>query len=846
MKHKSAQIVTRLLVLVLLGILLVSSVGVFPKGHPDNLVFAAVKNDSSLTQTVLGIGGGGAVFTPRISPFNANDLIVTVDMGGVYISHDAGEKWHRKNLNGQVLTAYFDPTQENIVYAGGSGLYRSLDNGDNFELFFPRQDDLKASLNNGENNMRYLYTHSGIYPTDKVVKDVLVNPHDTNNVFVMMFAGGGAGLGGAIYETRDNGKTFTEIVTYTKTKRANANILFELNKLFYQAENNALYFATSEGVYRYNRATGTTATVYASAAGIVDITTVVENGKTQFIVVENSAAVAGCKTRVFYTADFLDLNDLTADIIAGLPRTITNGGQQTTYDWSFSYLDATATNNIYLAQGSYAADKSVYVYGIEGILHYDGHGSSWLYGNNPAIDNNARNQMSLKNRAWSDGNYKSYGIAVSKQAGREDTILYSTITGVYYSPNSKDFYQRYCQVIKNGNTDYYATTGLDEQTTYGIVIDPFNQDHVFILNTDLGLIRSADGGNTWQRAIEGVPGNIYFNSYDMVFDPRHQGVAYSLWSNRHDVPYAPANESGKAGKFLYSANGGKSWDAAYSTGIPADAIPVKMSVVFPEDKNAAAVIYVATFNRGFFVSNDAGKTFVELNNGITPVEYNATNSFILGYDIEAKDGRVFALTARSTYQSGIQPGEVFELKDNVWQKITLPDGVDNPRDIYYHDATLYISCTTNRKFTTADKFYNHAGGVYAYQDGDTRLIFDESISATGVQIDSKGTLFVSDINGNIYRKEVNGAYQKIYDQFHTISKGIQLNGDNELYLATLGGGLLKLTGLSNLYTEPAAEQPGSYLALWIGLSVVALAVAAIIIWGLMYFRRRQKTVSTTR
>lgn len=328
--------------------------------------------------------------------------------------------------------------------------------------------------------------------------------------------------------------------------------------------------------------------------------------------------------------------------------------------------------------------------------------------------------------------------------------------------------------------------------------DPFNKDNVFILNTDLGLIRSEDGGNTWQRALNGVPSNVTLNSYDMVFDPRNEGVAYSLWSNRHDAPYSAWDVLNKSGRFLYSSDGGKSWDASYSAGIPSDAIPVKMSVVFPADKNADAVIYVATFNRGFFVSYDSGKTFAALNNGITPVEYNASDSLILGCDIEAKDGRVFALTAKSSYNGATQPGEVFELKEGVWRKIALPDGVNNPRDIYFSGETLYISCTTNSKYINSTEFYNYAGGVYAYKDGQTSLIFDDGISVAGVQTDSKGVMYLSDINGNIYRKAEGGDYVKIYELYHSISKGVQLENDDVLYLPTLGGGLLKLEGLQNL------------------------------------------------
>ncbi|MCM1194813.1 MAG: hypothetical protein NC332_02645, partial [Firmicutes bacterium] len=745
--------------------------------------------------------------------------------------------WVRKNLNGQAITAYFDPVSEGVIYAGGSGLYRSVDNGENFDLFFPRSDDLIARLSSGENNKQFLYTRSGIYPTNMVVKSVLVNLHDSSNVFILMSSPSGAEGNGIIYETADDGVTFKKIISYSKSRKNSSNVIFDFNKLLYCKETSTLYYATNEGVYKYNE-TEAAETVYSSQTGIVDIVTTNENGKTSFIAVENGSEIENCDTKVFVTQNFKDIDDITQKIVNGLPVTVTSKNLETEYKWSFTYLDATSVDNIYLTQASYAEDRSIYAYGIEGILHFDGDRSSWLYGNNPSIDNNARNQMCLKNRGWSDGNYKPYGIAVSKQAGYENAVLYSTITGAYYSPNGEDFYQRYCNVINDGTSVKYATNGLNEQTTYGVAINPFDSDNIFIMNTDFGLIGSSDGGKSWQRANNGVPSNVVGNSYDMQFDPRNEGVAYSLWSNRHDVPYSPGNESGKAGAFLRSTDGGKTWDAEYSVGIPSDAIPVKMSIVFPADASADATIYTATFNRGFFVSYDSGRTFTPLNDGITPVEYNAADKFILGYDIEAKDGKVFALTARSAYGGSVQAGEVFELAENRWRKIELPNGVTNPRDIYYNNGVLYISATTNRIFEYSNgvEFYNYAGGVYTYKDDEINLIFDDGISATGTQVDSKGTLFISDINGNIYRKETGGEYAKIYDSFHSISKGIQLTDDDTVYLATLGGGLLKLEGLSGLYSERNGN--GKNIAAYVCIAIGAAAATATVL--LIIFARKKK------
>ncbi len=103
-------------------------------------------------------------------------------------------------------------------------------------------------------------------------------------------------------------------------------------------------------------------------------------------------------------------------------------------------------------------------------------------------------------------------------------------------------------------------------------------------------------------------------------------------------------------------------------------------------------------------------------------------------------------------------------------------------------------------FKNGNDFNNYGAGVYTYENGKFTQIFDESISTTSVQIDSKGTIYISDIDGNIYRKEKNKDYQKIYADYHYRSKGIELspNGDY-LYLASFGGGLLKLENLNSLY-----------------------------------------------
>jgi len=134
------NILTILVILIIFKPVKVIDVG-YKKFESNNFVsdFSDIESlySNKLKDKILGIGGGGVVFQPKFSPFNDKEMAITVDMGGIYISHNAGESWQRKNLEGVVHAIHYDSSRENVLYVGGSGVYKSNDNGRNFELFFP-------------------------------------------------------------------------------------------------------------------------------------------------------------------------------------------------------------------------------------------------------------------------------------------------------------------------------------------------------------------------------------------------------------------------------------------------------------------------------------------------------------------------------------------------------------------------------------------------------------------------------------------------------------------------------------------------------------------------------------
>jgi len=753
--------------------------------------------EPQLKATKLGIGGGGALFEPAISPFNSNEMLVVPDMGGIYISHNKGENWDRVNLYGTVISATYDPNLEGVIYAGGSGLYRSTDNGNNFELIFPKEDDIIARYTHNENGLQYYFTHSGIYDRNKYVKNILIDPDDSNHIFILCYSY----KNGIVFESTDNGENFNKLFTYTKS--TSPSIQFDFNELIYRKETKDLFVINDEQIIRYNLDAKTQTTEYESDLGLVDVTTVYEDNKTYFIIIEKTDELENSDTKVYYTNDFKNKIDITDTLTSVQPNSFHNNTYgDITYKYDFHYISATSLNNIYITNWSYQNTSSIkpYPYTIDGIIRYHNGEAKYLYGN-PFKDHNT-----LASRGWCDGNTYSLGIATSKQ--NEDEFIFTTLCGVCYSPDNTHIYPRYSTVTEGVYPNAkYVTSGIDEQATYGVYEDPFHEGVLLLLNTDLGLIRSEDNGKSWTRAINGIPNKWNNTIYDAAFDQRKENYVYSLWSGRHNAPYDAKNETdGRYGGFAISTDGGKTWDATYSSGLPENAIPVKMSVVYPENSDEVT-IYVATFNEGFFVSYDSGKTFTEMNNGIEKVSYKEEEKYqyILASDIEVKEGHIFGITAKNYYNNeDTQSGQLYEYIDGIWQKIELPKNVKTPRDIYYHDGILYISgvATPVWDYKNGTDFNNFGGGVYTYKDGIFTQIFDESISTTSVQIDSRGTIYISDINGNIYRKETDKDYEKIYDSYFYISKGLQISSDDDyLYLASFGGGLLKLENLNSLYSH---------------------------------------------
>lgn len=78
--------------------------------------------------TPVGIGGGGTLYAPAISPHDPNLLFVACDMGGVYRSANGGATWtlldKRQLRDAACCPVLFHPCDDRVVFACVSDCFK--------------------------------------------------------------------------------------------------------------------------------------------------------------------------------------------------------------------------------------------------------------------------------------------------------------------------------------------------------------------------------------------------------------------------------------------------------------------------------------------------------------------------------------------------------------------------------------------------------------------------------------------------------------------------------------------------------------------------------------------------
>src|SRR5215470_1720 len=163
----------------------------------------------------------------------------------------------------------------------------------------------------------------------------------------------------------------------------------------------------------------------------------------------------------------------------------------------------------------------------------------------------------------------------------------------------------------------------DGQQIPALAVDPRDPNKLFAAvlghpygpSQELGIYRSTDGGQTWQRVIskdENTGGS------NVEIDPSNPDVIYaSMWEAR-EGPWEDGNLFNGSGGGLYkSSDGGNNW-RQLSNGLPKDLAQIYVAVAPSDSRRLYATVGTASGKLGVYRSDDAGENWVQITQDPRP------------------------------------------------------------------------------------------------------------------------------------------------------------------------------------------------------------------------------------
>lgn len=488
-----------------------------------------------------GIGGGGALFFPRINPANDEEFYVSCDMSELFHSSDFGLHYDQipfQKLQASGANTTYEWTENpEIAYSnhndGNNGYpVRTLDGGASWQVL-PGHD-----------------------PDNEAVYRMAANYQKPNQLLLNYY--------GDIFITHDFGTTF-QLVKHA----SNNGVGLIMGGVFFDGAN--IYIGTNEGIFQ-------------SANGGVSFTLLPASGLAAGQVIWSFAAGKSNGTTRFacITADAADVYNgvmpweywgfvkgvYVMDNASGIWQAKTAGID---FDQHFVMYAAMAWNDA----------NTIYLGGSDGdlgaplVLKSNNAGNDWssvfLSVNNQHINTGWSGYQGDKNWGWGE---TCFGISVAPL--NSSKVMYSDFGFVHVSSDGGDHWrQAYIDTNSQNPADAptpkkqsYQSIGLENTTCWQVHWQ--NSDEMLAAFSDIGMIRSSDQGSRWGFTQNGLSVN---SVYRIVAAPA-QNQLFAACSGIHDMYQstrlqdAQLDANDAAGKVFVSSDGGDNWSVHHDFGHP--------------------------------------------------------------------------------------------------------------------------------------------------------------------------------------------------------------------------------------------------------------------------------------
>ncbi|WP_161992004.1 VPS10 domain-containing protein [Flagellimonas algicola] len=741
----------------------------------------------------IGPGGGGAMFNPAINPADHENVFVSCDMTGSFVTYDGGQKWRMFNLRGVTKFFDFDKNDGDIVYAGTSQiLYKSTDNGVSWKPIHPSPNDIIDIVSQGDHADERVISKDSILTN---VEGIAVDPMDSQRLYLL------SRKRKIDYWPRGRNQRFYMELSVSLDGGESWEVLdklrFDLDNIFIDpnspVDNRTIYVSGKDGLgVKINGVWGNVnlpmdaGSITKYVDGIDSITQehliYIITGKSYF----NPGG--GEDSKIYVTRNG---GRSWRQVDFPLGKLKLEGAEDMEYrDIAVSYYHP---ENIYLSYSNLKFSQDSIAIGVARSKNY---GETWELVwkdiNQTPTENMDRGWLNERfGPTWGEN---PFHLSVSDN---DPELCFGTDFGrtVKTVDGGKTWKQLYTKKIKGNG---WTSRGLQVTTGYMLAFDPFDRQHIFMADTDTGLMESQDGGKSWTSATRnnGVPRHWVNTTYWVKFDPEVKNRLWATMSANHDLPrpkmWRNKDMSDYKGGVLTSEDGGKTW-TVISHGI-GEIAPTHM-VMDHGSTTEERTLYVAAFGKGVYKTVDGGKTWSLKNKGLEgdqPAAWRLTRS---------KKGDLYLVVFRKSDDGSIGndgDGLLYKSTDGAetWKKISLPENVNGPSSLVVDPTKpdrLLLSAWG--RYGRTEFSENVGGGIYLSEDdGKTwQSVMTDDQHIHDLTIDEKsGIYYAAGFNSAAYRSMDRGySWERIKGYNFKWGKRVQPDplDSEKIYIVTFGGGI---------------------------------------------------------
>jgi photosystem II stability/assembly factor-like uncharacterized protein len=634
----------------------------------------------------VGLSGGGAMFSPAISPADPNLMMLNCDMSAAYLSEDGGRNWrminHAQLRSDTRCRPGFHPSDSNVIYASSGGrLRRSRDRGRTFAPIGNLRQPLDGEI--------------AIHPS---------NPQ-------LMLVGT---RNGRCWLSRDAGST------WSACRGPEGRVIgFHFDRT---RGDRVMFAATDKGIWRSDDAGRTWA---EKTDGL------------PWKEIQGFAAGSRPADQLVMLYCSVTSRDVGGTFQGGIYRSRDRGE---TWQWAMGHginletqkADQWAYGPIAQYEQLLATDaKPLTVYATntstgfhpphhDTVYRSDDGGQTWraTYFQDPRFQryNVAPDYVTASTGQCFKGGETPFGVAICNT-----------------DPDRVVLVRGECHVTHDGGHTWLAghtrpapgqkpqpgsawvCNGLVVTTTWHYYIDPFEPNRHYIAYTDIGFARSLDGGQTWIWWDNHSWAPWRNTCYEIAFDPDIPGKIWGAFSNVHDIPndniISERHGHNAPGGVCISRDFGASWKPQ-SQGLPPR--PVTSIVLDPKSPKGSRTLYAGVFMQGVYKSSDDGKTWTLKSHGLGHPQNMRVSRVILH-----ADGTLFAMVCAKRPAAGkplMSEGVgLYRSTDGAetWRKVNTSRTFLYPKDFSVHprDSNDILLGTCDASWD------DNSGGLYRYQDG---------------------------------------------------------------------------------------------------------------------------------